>query len=373
MPKMNEEFSQIRRRWLVPPLGRGETFSAAVRDYLELQRTLRTDHSLKGLSEELYPELLSDREKRPSDPATAIYVINQMLQLMESTWLSVRGDRVEAQLLSRGWLNAFRRWTSSPMFRHHWLRLRGEYSPDFVRFCERELNLSLGFPFAQLLKMPESEKSAGNYPSPLTSIASEFRMEWRQEDFERWITRARADQLYICEGTQVPAIWWIRLSDLPLIEKLSVSSLNEKQFEPPPNATIINCGLILAYTSDDCQPNRVDLLVWIRPAYRNLGIGRKSVGSVIESLWRHMVVRLRESDCSSKEELTFRAFNQIDRRADDFGNIRLEIWKNFFYYYGFRSQTASKELASGAIEIELERRFKEMERRTRARWWPRPK
>src|SRR5262245_11525696 len=140
MPRMKDLFSQLRRRWLAAPLEQREEFSAAVRAYVELQEELRTDQSLRRLIGELYPELAADAARPPEppevqlpgvqerDPHAELLAVNQMLQVMESAWLIVRVDRGQAQLLTRGWMNVFRRWASSSSFRRHWLRLRNEYS-----------------------------------------------------------------------------------------------------------------------------------------------------------------------------------------------------------------------------------------------------
>ena len=48
--------------------------------------------------------------------------------------------------MNRGWMNVFRRWTTSSVFQDHWPALRGEFSEGFVHFCENELNLAVPTP-----------------------------------------------------------------------------------------------------------------------------------------------------------------------------------------------------------------------------------
>src|SRR5205085_1675207 len=70
-----------------------------------------------------------------------LHMVNEMLQAMELAWFGMKLDTYHAHPLNLGWMNSFRRWTGAPLFHRYWPFLRGEYSQDFVRFCERALNL----------------------------------------------------------------------------------------------------------------------------------------------------------------------------------------------------------------------------------------
>ena len=53
--------------------------------------------------------------------------------------------------MNQGWLNAFRRWTTTRTFRRFWATYRSEFSPDFRQFCESSLHLEIAPPQAATL------------------------------------------------------------------------------------------------------------------------------------------------------------------------------------------------------------------------------
>jgi hypothetical protein len=65
---------------------------------------------------------------------------------MENAWIGVNLESYSDHPLNRGWMNVFRRWTSSRTLQRHWPAIRGEFSEGFVRFCESELNLTVATP-----------------------------------------------------------------------------------------------------------------------------------------------------------------------------------------------------------------------------------
>ena len=63
------------------------------------------------------------------------------LQIVEIAWNAMNLGQFQAHPVNRGWMNTFRRWTSSAAFHRYWPFLRAEYSKPFVAFCENVLNL----------------------------------------------------------------------------------------------------------------------------------------------------------------------------------------------------------------------------------------
>ncbi|MBA3312150.1 MAG: hypothetical protein M3552_13340 [Planctomycetota bacterium] len=98
-----------------------------------------------------------------------------MLQTMENAWLRMKLDEHLAHPLNSGWVNALHRWTTSASFRRYWPTLRGEYSEQFVRFCEREFGLSIR---PVIVAIDRKRESDGN---ELDLLRRDFEREWPQE------------------------------------------------------------------------------------------------------------------------------------------------------------------------------------------------
>src|SRR5262249_23578775 len=158
-----------------------------------------------------------------------------------------------AHPLNRGWMNAFRRWTRSEVFRKYWLLLRGEYSWDFVRFCESELNLDPGKPRLvrtrcgpELLQRPEWLALSGEFaaewptvPGGLNALAD--------------ATEDLAGAFSADAGPAPPPLWLINLT--PAGQELAGA-------QPAPDYP---CGVILVWQPPDSASD-FELVVWIRGA-----------------------------------------------------------------------------------------------------------
>lgn len=216
-------FGALRRRWFPPPPDHEKSFLESVKAFLDVQEDMLTDNLLRPFSSQMYPELASDlrrrmegfaaREHRPAwrwlaleldrflagkvspveggwdfaaevSPACAeLHMVSQLLQVMENAWLEVRLEAYHAHPLNRGWMNVFHRWAGSPVVRRHWPTLRGEYSQDFVDFCERQLAL----PVARSRPI-RVDPQAPAVRRALDNLAQEFGREWQEEatNLNRW-------------------------------------------------------------------------------------------------------------------------------------------------------------------------------------------
>src|SRR5262249_53933054 len=106
--------------------------------YIELHEILRSDTNLRELSREIYGPL-DDHLKADDKSIAELHVVSRMLQVMEDVWVGLQLDDYADYPLYAGWLEVFRRWTGSRIFRRHWQTLKAEYSEGFVRFCNRLL------------------------------------------------------------------------------------------------------------------------------------------------------------------------------------------------------------------------------------------
>jgi hypothetical protein len=241
---------------------------------------------------------------------------------MENAWLGVHLEGYYAHPLNQGWMNVFRRWTSSEIFRHYWPQLRGEFSKGFIRFCEEQLGLAVQPAYA--VKVDPSNNEG------LMQIVSSLRTELGQE-WPRLKGKLRTDQF--------SHVW--------LIPAPVLSQATDRQSWPPDGYA---CGLIGAFPSSD---DRYELLAWLRGPYRGLGIGREALQEPLAKIW---ALLLQERMASGKTH----PFTLIVRYPE--GALpgyceRLEraIWLSFFHSYEFR-RSKSQLNPEEKSDLILERR-----------------
>ena len=193
---VNRLFANLHGRWFPPPPDLGKNFLESAQGYLEIEKALRTDPNLRRLSHSLFSEILSPPDAPGAEPTTAvqlqaeIHLVCQMVQVMEDAWLSLDLQGYFAHPMNRGWMNTFRRWTSSRVFASYWPLIRGQFSKDFVRFCETELRLAPGQLLVERLSRASESQlladSGGEDTDPVLrhqwnaveSIQNEFSREW---------------------------------------------------------------------------------------------------------------------------------------------------------------------------------------------------
>jgi hypothetical protein len=331
---VQEFFSRLRRRWLSPPPERRADYAGIMQAYLDVQEALRTEERLRSLSMDIFPELRARsvragpaeaagaagaagtaealETRGPEWEAAELHAVEQMLQVMESAWLAARTDRLYGDLMTQGWMNVFHRWSASPIVRRHWLTLRGAYSKDFLRFCEDELNLGPGHVRVELVG-----EGAAALSAPLDLVLQELEREWPQESIAN---RLRA----LSVATAAPpagSVWLIFVTPRPAA--------------PLTAPGCVVCGLIGSFPT----ALTVELFVWVRGPYRNLGIGRAAVRYVLEPLWQELSTRASGSKFSMWTRYPGGNKAHVPESA------RLASWLNFFYYYDFRKpETDSEDL-----------------------------
>jgi hypothetical protein len=113
------------------------------RDYIAVQKALRTHDNLHGLSAEIYPEAPGNRDAlahggaRPPEISNAErHMVAQMLTVLENALLGLRLDLYWRHPVHVGWMEVFRRWFAAPTFRANWAILRGEFSREFQQFID---------------------------------------------------------------------------------------------------------------------------------------------------------------------------------------------------------------------------------------------
>lgn len=122
--------------------------------FIELQEQLSDlereffDPDVAEYTYQIYPELLAAQIGSPPAPTSEedrkiFHLGNLQMQLMENVYIALQLDkpRNREHHLNRGWMNLFRRWAQSPLFRQAWAVSIDTYSVGFQLFCEEALGL----------------------------------------------------------------------------------------------------------------------------------------------------------------------------------------------------------------------------------------
>ena len=80
----------------------------------------------------------------PREIRKGFYMCNLMMQLMENVYTSLNLKNDYNHPDNRGWMNLFRHWSWSGMFRVAWTISACTYGARFQKFCETYLDLNLG-------------------------------------------------------------------------------------------------------------------------------------------------------------------------------------------------------------------------------------
>ncbi|HYH63094.1 MAG TPA: hypothetical protein VD866_00200, partial [Urbifossiella sp.] len=293
-------FAEVHGRWYPPPAGIEAGFQTAGQDCATLMSEFRKDKRLAGFVRDMYPELTPaapPAENTAPTPApdrtedVELLATNQLLDVMERAWHGIRLATHYDHPINRGWMNAFRRWSSSDAFRRAWPVIRGEYGKDFVRFCERSLNLPA------VRAVPE-EIDATAHADRVRLLDGEFASEWgsrlgRVKEkrsapdaapppatvptpfFEEYA--GAAPGLLAKVVAQVGAAgeaglfargWLLYLSELA----------HDGQDRPIDRLLDYPVGLVAVVPRGTAGGVlNFEVLFWVRPAYRSLGLGRSGV------------------------------------------------------------------------------------------------
>ena len=145
---------ELQYQWIAPLKGVDKHFSQHARAMASLFTKLRREHSLAALDGHLYPAWsdIAPGAPRPKpneltvlpaeeDFRACFYFCQELVQLMESVYHDLDLEHACDHPDNRGWMNAFRQWSWSPVFRIAWTAGSPTYGKPFVTFCELRLGL----------------------------------------------------------------------------------------------------------------------------------------------------------------------------------------------------------------------------------------
>jgi hypothetical protein len=154
---MESIFDSLKKHWYPPSSNTGAAFSKHGDQLKLLQAALRQDKHLEFLDAQIFPEwptlmqsawpphkvdywLPTYREERRA----GFYFCANLLQLMENVYLDLNLQNEYDHPDNRGWMNLFRHWSWSGMFRVTYAVTFSTYGARFQQFCNRHLDLAEG-------------------------------------------------------------------------------------------------------------------------------------------------------------------------------------------------------------------------------------
>jgi len=155
---LEQAFNRLKEFWYPHSKEVTEHFT---RHSIELNRIIteiKNDNDLSFIDEQFYPEwieLMKDTNFKASPPGSwlpedpvkirkGFYLCNQMIQLMENVYIDLNLEQQEGHPDNRGWMNLFRHWSWSGIFRITWTISASTFGARFQKFCENRLELTVG-------------------------------------------------------------------------------------------------------------------------------------------------------------------------------------------------------------------------------------
>jgi hypothetical protein len=334
-------FSAVQRRWSSAPSDQSGAATRASRSWTTLQETLGSEKDLVPLNLELYPELKSTASTGPD--VSGLHAVFAMIQVMEDAWADLRMGEFTDLPTNRGWMVAFRRWTSTPTLRRLWPILRGEYSQDFVKFCETQLGLGV-----RLAAVGRAQLDQTFFESAKKLIGEEFAREWPAEP-------ALDDLIHDAEQN------WSGWTDQQPISLLIQAPLGNDEVAESPDK--VACGIVFASrlsTGDPVrdQPARFEIFVWMRRAYRGLGIASHCALKILTHFRQTLRDDHKVRPFTIQARYPAKPTEQADDRKDE---IEYHLWLNFFSHYDFRCPRGKEAIRNGYWVIERTFRPEEIE------------
>lgn len=151
----------LRQRWIAPLPGVADRFALHGKALTRLFGKLRDTPALAVLDAQFYPawtDLVADvpaasgeaplppldrrtRLPPPEDFRACFYFCQELIRVMEAVYHDLGLEHAWDHPDNRGWVNAFRHWSWSPMFRIAWILGAPTFGARFVAFCQQRLDL----------------------------------------------------------------------------------------------------------------------------------------------------------------------------------------------------------------------------------------
>jgi hypothetical protein len=150
-------FVALRQAWYPASTAAAASISKHASALDQMFERLRKDPDLAFLDAQIYPEWQRLNAQAagpaptqlwlPTQPAelrAGFYFCNSLIQLMESVYLDLRLAQEHDHPDNRGWMNLFKHWAWSGMFRATWAICVSTYGARFQTFCSAYLGIESG-------------------------------------------------------------------------------------------------------------------------------------------------------------------------------------------------------------------------------------
>lgn len=151
--------AELRQYWYPPRTEARAAFTGHGRALEDIFEKIRQDDKLRFLDAQIYPEWENLTQRLPASARKepqwwlpeseeelrgGFYLCNSVIQLMENVYLDLNLEQNHNHPDYRGWMNLFRHWSWSGMFRITWAVSACNFGARFQSFCERRLGMELG-------------------------------------------------------------------------------------------------------------------------------------------------------------------------------------------------------------------------------------
>jgi predicted acylesterase/phospholipase RssA len=325
-------FVDLRQAWYQPSQAIQQSFTQHTSLLVEIFERLRSEENLSYLVPQVYREFAEWRHGRPlADDSEAagdrgeaaasypgspeelspnefqegFFLCNSVIQLMENVYLDLDLESEWNHPDNRGWMNLFRHWSWSWMFRLTWAVSAATYGARFQKFCERRLSIPSGAVDAPLRPGPPFAEP----PETLSAL-------------ELDLVRRVGEACRLAPGSRLITLP-LRLAVLEPGSSYRTALETAAPGDRPPLDVLFRFTFGFAVILDvkapaGGKPGRHLLFLRVRDHLRKLGLGRRAV--------RYLMTR--HGLDSRPPELRDDRLEELlpDYRKDDVRDLLLSVW-----------------------------------------------
>jgi len=222
---------ELQHRWVAPLACVPTRFSQHADSMSALFAKLRETPDLGILDAQIYPpwtDLVAADKVPGSEDATpyerrtrlpppehfrsCFYFCQELIQLMESVYHDMDLEHAWKHPDNRGWMNIFRHWTWSPMFRVAWAVGSPTFGRSFLTFCEHRLELPR---MHDIVVVREETPNGANWIEHCAALAADGRVN----DVELGILKS--DALLAKTDPAQLRLALLRIKWLPILKRTS--------------------------------------------------------------------------------------------------------------------------------------------------------
>ncbi len=336
-------FVALRRAWHPPSAAEPRSFTRHTEKLVEIYDRLRENDEFSFLDQGLYLDVgawaglgpgaraEATREKPAGasvEPASAkapnaaargaqstkelrvgFYLCSSMVQLMENVYLDLDLEHEWAHPDNRGWMNLFRHWASSQIFRQTWAVSAATYGARFQTFCQRQLSLDLGSVRVEEIEWPQplfEKPSREELKTPLTQLKKSFPV---LSSHEIEILKILADRRDIDPGDTLCLLrMFVPTRESPIFNRRRHKYDPATGYEPTPGPKRADLSFVfgVAVLRKDKEDKKCKIRFFrVRNHLRRLGLARGAIERLIVD-YKVRDTKLMESrlyDSSRRHEL----------------------------------------------------------------------